>query len=80
MSSAMEEDDPVERVIDVFIAPAMERNLFLLQYPLRPAWRPYDSNKFENIRIKPNQKKLELDMKLDTTYASHKRPSVLFWI
>ena len=69
MASAMEEDDPVERVIDVFMAPALERNLFLLQYPLRPAWRPYDTAKFENIKIKPNQKKLEVDMRLDTQYV-----------
>jgi DNA-directed RNA polymerase-3 subunit RPC5 len=60
-------DDPVVREIDVFLSPALHQNLFLLQYPLRPSWRPYNTSTYGDIRVKPNQKQLTLSMKLDIT-------------
>ncbi|KAB2058695.1 hypothetical protein ERO13_A11G236200v2 [Gossypium hirsutum] len=39
-----EEEDMVVREIDVFFSPSIDADaqLYVLQYPLRPCWRPYE--------------------------------------
>jgi hypothetical protein len=66
-----EEEDPVVREIDLFLSPTVdggESQLYLLQYPLRPAWRPYGlEERCQEVRVKPQQSKLEVDLVVDTT-------------
>lgn len=63
--SAAEDSDPVVREIDVFVAPVMGENLYLLQHPLRPQWRPYGMEQMEHVKVKPLQRRLELSIPLD---------------
>lgn len=61
--------DRVVREIDVFLTPHVdpETNLYVLQYPLRPYWRPYNlEERCQEVRIKPQLSKFEVDLVLDT--------------
>ncbi|BFG39084.1 hypothetical protein CerSpe_253580 [Prunus speciosa] len=67
----MEEDDvedAVVREIDVFFNPHIDDNslLYVLQYPLRPWWRPYElENRCEEVRLKPATSEMEIDLSLN---------------
>ncbi|KAF7828831.1 DNA-directed RNA polymerase III subunit RPC5 [Senna tora] len=67
----MDEDsaeDTVVREIDVFFTPSMDANtqLYVLQYPLRPCWRPYDlDDRCEEVRLKPESSEVEVDLSID---------------
>ncbi|XP_024932302.3 uncharacterized protein LOC107424857 isoform X2 [Ziziphus jujuba] len=67
----MEEDaaeDTVIREIDVFLNPKIddETQLYVLQYPLRPWWRPYElDERCEEVRVKPASAEVEVDLALD---------------
>ncbi|XP_042443769.1 uncharacterized protein LOC122028885 isoform X1 [Zingiber officinale] len=40
--------------------------LYILQYVLRPSWRPYELNeRCEKVRVKPTKSKIEIDLSLD---------------
>lgn len=61
----MDEDgDELVKVIDVFLSQEASSELHLLQYPLRPTWRPYDRKNIAEVRYKPKSSKLELDVAL----------------
>ncbi|KAG9441022.1 hypothetical protein H6P81_016876 [Aristolochia fimbriata] len=58
-------EDRVVREIDVFFTPApVDGNgqLYVLQYPLRPSWRPYEN--FQEVRLKQKQPQLEIDLEM----------------
>lgn len=60
--------DEVVREIDVYFAPSIdpETQVYLLQYPLRPVWRPYDlDNRCEEVRVKPTSSEVEVDLSID---------------
>ncbi|KAL2651484.1 hypothetical protein R1flu_019612 [Riccia fluitans] len=60
--------DRVVREIDVCVSRSIDTDtqLYLLQYPLRPAWRPYGlEEQCLEVRVKAAQKKLELDLAID---------------
>ncbi|XP_050364185.1 uncharacterized protein LOC126782884 [Argentina anserina] len=73
----VEDDDPLEedddedvvvREIDVFFNPNVDSStqLYVLQYPLRPRWRPYElENRCEEIRVKPGTAEVEVDLSID---------------
>lgn len=62
-----EEDDPVVLEMPVKLSQALAKQLYLLQYPLRPATRPYGGEHAKpTARIKPNQQKVELGFKIQT--------------
>ncbi|RDX67231.1 DNA-directed RNA polymerase III subunit RPC5, partial [Mucuna pruriens] len=67
----MDEDsaeDTVVREIDVFFSPSTdaETQLYVLQYPLRPCWRPYDlDEQCEEVRLKPSNSHVEIDLAID---------------
>lgn len=67
----MEEDeleDEVVREIDVFFNPKIDDNskLYVLQYPLRPWWRPYElESRCEEVRLNPATSEMEIDLSLD---------------
>ncbi|KAG0614812.1 hypothetical protein M758_6G205100 [Ceratodon purpureus] len=61
--------DRIVREIDVFLTPHVdsETNLYVLQYPLRPYWRPYNlEERCQEVRIKPQMSKFEVDLVIDT--------------
>jgi len=59
------DDDPVISEIDVFLSTTLASDMHLLQYPLRPTWRPYPPENLTDIRIKPSQQKVEMALMLD---------------
>ncbi|XP_068345124.1 uncharacterized protein [Pyrus communis] len=67
----MEEDeleDEVVREVDVFFNPKIDDNskLYVLQYPLRPWWRPYElESRCEEVRLNPATSEMEIDLSLD---------------
>eukprot|EP00899_Mesostigma_viride_P025237 jgi/Mesvir1/5899/Mv00670-RA.1 len=66
------ENDRVVRTIDVFFTPReSDVKLYLLQYPLRPPWRPYNDGQYSEVRVKPNQGRVEVDCTLDQTNENY---------
>ncbi|KYR02148.1 RNA polymerase III subunit [Tieghemostelium lacteum] len=61
-----EDDDYVVQEIPVYLTNELADNLILFQYPLRQPWRPYDMSRLEELRIKPKQQRVEMDLSLDT--------------
>ncbi|OMO97128.1 DNA-directed RNA polymerase III subunit Rpc5 [Corchorus olitorius] len=65
---AAEEEDMVVRKIDVFFTSSVDANtqLYVLQYPMRPCWRPYElDERCEEVRLKPATGEVEVDMSVD---------------
>ncbi|CAN6680302.1 unnamed protein product [Malus baccata var. baccata] len=63
-----EPEDEVVREMDVFFNPKIDENskLYVLQYPLRPWWRPYDlDSRCEEVRLNPATSEMEIDLSLD---------------
>lgn len=63
------DDDPIVQELDVYICNEQvgsATQLCMLQHPLRPPWRPYQYDKIKTVRMKPEAKRLEVDMPLDT--------------
>lgn len=81
MASEAEEDEVI-REIDVYLTPSIDPNtkLYVLQYPLRPKWRPYDlDEKCEEVRVKPGSSEVEIDLAVDVdskNYDSDAAPGV----
>ncbi|XP_060603033.1 DNA-directed RNA polymerase III subunit RPC5-like [Ruditapes philippinarum] len=61
-----DEEDPVELEINVHLSKRLSSNLYLLQYPVRPSFMTYDNVELLSGKVKPNQKKLELEVALNT--------------
>ncbi|KAK2426693.1 DNA-directed RNA polymerase III subunit RPC5 [Trifolium repens] len=64
----IDEEDTVVREIDVFFSPSIddETKLYIMQYPLRPSWRPYElEDNCEEIRLKPKTSEVEVDLSVD---------------
>ncbi|ELT95950.1 hypothetical protein CAPTEDRAFT_186672 [Capitella teleta] len=68
-----DEDDPVVEEIDVFLSKQLASQLYLIQYPLRPVYRPFTNRVVEFARCKPQQQKLELSLELDTQSNNYAR-------
>ncbi|XP_077245617.1 SIN-like family protein [Tasmannia lanceolata] len=64
-----EEEDSVVREIDIFFNPSpfdTNAQLYVMQYPRRPCWRPYELNeRCQEVRVKPKQSKLEVDLDMN---------------
>ncbi|KAK9797751.1 hypothetical protein WJX73_006495 [Symbiochloris irregularis] len=61
--------DRVVRELDVFVtttANAEGHQAYLLQYPLRPAWRPYDLQPTDKVEMRVKAQRVKLKTKLDT--------------
>ncbi|CAH9119182.1 unnamed protein product [Cuscuta epithymum] len=62
------EEDEVVREIDIYLTPSTDPNtkLYVLQYPLRPKWRPYElEERCKEVRVKPVSSEVEVDLALD---------------
>jgi len=61
----MDEDDEVEAEYPLFACTAgnlfsEQQRLALLEFPLRPPWRPYATETATHVRYKPNHRMLEM--------------------
>uniref|UniRef100_A0A2P2JMR9 DNA-directed RNA polymerase III subunit RPC5 n=1 Tax=Rhizophora mucronata TaxID=61149 RepID=A0A2P2JMR9_RHIMU len=65
-----QDEDAVVREIDVFFTPSVDGNtkLYVMQYPLRACWRPYElDERCEEVRVKPTSGEVEIDLSLDVS-------------
>ncbi|CAH3013932.1 unnamed protein product [Porites evermanni] len=69
-----EDDDPVVAEVDVYLAQALANNLYLFQYPVRPATMTYDNVPHIGARIKPEQQKVEVELAINTSGANYYGP------
>lgn len=62
------EEDYVVAEYDVYYTPRdPATQLYVLQYPLRPLWRPYElEQRCTEVRVKPNSGEMEIDLSIDT--------------
>lgn len=65
------DDDRIVRELDVYVCNGElggGTQTYLLQFPLRPPWRPYhtDTSGLRNVKLKPKVKKLQCEVPLDT--------------
>lgn len=67
------EEDEIIGEMPVFLSQDLAQNLYLLQYPLRPAARPYSANLGEvsSVRVKPMQKLMEVEYDLATSSPNY---------
>ncbi|XP_021763359.1 DNA-directed RNA polymerase III subunit RPC5-like [Chenopodium quinoa] len=70
-SNSMEvdvEEDCVVAEYDVYYTPRdPATQLYVLQYPLRPSWRPYElEQRCTEVRYKPKSGEVEVDLSIDT--------------
>ncbi|XP_046342600.1 DNA-directed RNA polymerase III subunit RPC5-like [Haliotis rufescens] len=68
-----DDDDPVEHEINVYLSKSLAQNLCLFQYPVRPAHMTYDSVAHLSARVKPTQKKVELELNINTRSPNYAR-------
>jgi len=67
-----EEEDPVVHEIPVFLSKGIQ-NLYLFQYPVRPAHMPYDGMEVSRARVRPDNKQVELEVLLNTSNPNYDR-------
>lgn len=60
----MEQDDPVVCEIPVHLADSLREHVYMVQYPLRPSYRPMP-NAPRAARLKPTNQMLQLDFAVD---------------
>lgn len=54
------------KLITVYLSKSLAENLYLLQYLVRPSHLTYDDVKPLNVKVKPNQKEIQLELPLNT--------------
>ncbi|XP_055804364.1 uncharacterized protein LOC129873316 isoform X2 [Solanum dulcamara] len=70
------DQDKVVREIDVWLTPSFNQ-LYVLQYPLRPEWRPYGlDEKCQDVRLRPSTAEMEIDLAIDFDSKNFDRDSV----
>ncbi|XP_030019470.1 DNA-directed RNA polymerase III subunit RPC5 [Sphaeramia orbicularis] len=68
-----DDDDPIIEEIDVYLAKSLTDNLYLFQYPVRPATMTYDDVTHLTAKIKPKQQRVELEMAIDAMSPNYCR-------
>ncbi|KAF3704243.1 DNA-directed RNA polymerase III subunit RPC5 [Channa argus] len=68
-----DDDDPIIKEIDVYLAKSLGDKLYLFQYPVRPSTMTYDDVDHLAAKIKPKQQKVELEMLLNTMSPNYCR-------
>lgn len=79
-STMMEEEDEIVKEVDVYLNQKLTKELFVFQYPLRPAYRPQTTNESDHsqdslsqltsFKIKPKFHKMQMEFKLDNHSAN----------
>lgn len=78
-SAAKAEDDPVTAEYDVFLTPAIEEQIYLLQFPNRSRTQPYNERARAmptDMRIKPKAGFMEMDIDMNTKHNFNKYMSL----
>jgi hypothetical protein len=57
--------DEVIYELDVYFSNTLANDLVLLQYPLKPAWRPYDTGLCQGVKYKQNAEVIEIDYSMN---------------
>ncbi|KAJ7944320.1 DNA-directed RNA polymerase III subunit RPC5 [Quillaja saponaria] len=73
-------EDTIVREIDVFLSPSIDADtkLYVLQYPLRPCWRPFElDERCEEVRVKPVSAQVEVDLSVDVDSKNYDHESKL---
>ncbi|XP_042066441.1 DNA-directed RNA polymerase III subunit RPC5-like [Salvia splendens] len=70
------DEDEVVREFDVYFSPSIdiETQLYLLQYPLRQPWRPYEldlDGRCQEVRVKQASREVEIDLAIDVDSANY---------
>ncbi|XP_033749555.1 LOW QUALITY PROTEIN: DNA-directed RNA polymerase III subunit RPC5-like [Pecten maximus] len=68
-----DKEDPVEHEVSVYLSKTLADKLYLFQYPVRPAHMTYDEAPHINTKIKPDQKKVEIELGLNTRGDNYAR-------
>ena len=58
------EDDPVVKSYDLFVSHALDDQLFVLQYPNRPAYLPFNPDLLHAASLKPKQTRVQLEFQV----------------
>ncbi|KAL5752721.1 hypothetical protein ACOSP7_022917 [Xanthoceras sorbifolium] len=61
-------EDMIVREIDVYFTPSIDPDtqLYVMQYPMRPCWRPYElDERCQEVRVKSSQPQVEIDLAID---------------
>ncbi|XP_031109438.1 DNA-directed RNA polymerase III subunit RPC5 [Ipomoea triloba] len=69
-------EDEVVREIDVYLTPSIDHDtkLYVMQYPLRPIWRPYEmEERCEEVRVKTSSSEVEVDLSIDFDSKNYDR-------
>ena len=61
-----EPDDPVVNEVDVYLSKQLAKQLYLLQYPVRPSNMTYDDTTHLRARVKPEHHRVEMEVSLNT--------------
>ncbi|XP_028038037.1 DNA-directed RNA polymerase III subunit RPC5 [Bombyx mandarina] len=62
----MDDDDPVVQEIPVYLSRTLAKNLYIYQYPARPANRDWSDVQIVNAALKPKNQVVRLEVGLDT--------------
>ncbi|KAK3930241.1 DNA-directed RNA polymerase III subunit RPC5 [Frankliniella fusca] len=66
-----EEDDDVIQEIPVYVSQTLAKQLFIYQYPTRPAFSTYPENPIVKSSIKPQLQEVELELGIDTRSVNY---------
>ncbi|XP_066330173.1 uncharacterized protein [Miscanthus floridulus] len=81
LGEGADEEDFVVREIDVYFSPKPlddDAKLYIVQYPLRPCWRPYELNEIcEEVRVKPLSSEVEIDLSVNTQSENYDQEAPL---
>ena len=64
-------EDQVVKEVDVYLSKQLVQNLYLLQFPVRPAHLPYDDVPHLSARVKPQQAKVEVELAVNTSSPNY---------
>ena len=70
-----DDDEVIARIPVRLQRPADGTPLHLWQYPLRPRWRPYDTDSLEHARVRPKHQQVELQLKAEQSSATYDEES-----
>jgi len=71
VKTELKEEDPVVHEIPVFLSRGI--NCYLFQYPVRPASMPYDNSEVIRSKFRPQNKQVELEIRLNTSNSNYDR-------
>ncbi|CAM9871321.1 unnamed protein product, partial [Choristocarpus tenellus] len=67
-------NDPLDRVMDVYLADSLEDNLYLLQYPMRPVDRPQATPVAVKVKVANQKMEIEHAIEQDSTHFDADAP------